>query len=103
MLEAHYVATTRLLVQGRYELLRMSKQGDPAIPKTKGNADAIAVGVRAYPFMFSRDGLAIHGEFSMTKSIGVAPLSGDGSGVDPLSDATAVWSRSLLLALDFAF
>jgi hypothetical protein len=103
LLEAHYVATPRLLVQGRYEFLRMSKQGDAAIPKTTGNADAIALGVRAYPFMFSRDGMAIHCEFAMTKSIGVPPLSGDGSGVDPLTQTTAVWSRSVLLAFDFAF
>jgi hypothetical protein len=103
LLEAHYVATPQLMVQGRYELLRMSKQGDPAIPKTTGNADAIALGFRAYPFMFSRDGMAIHGEFAMTKSIGVPPLSGDGSGVDPFTQTTAVWSRSVLLAFDFAF
>lgn len=103
LLEAHYIATTRLMVQGRYEILRMSKQADPAIPKTFGNADAIAVGVRAYPFMFSRDGMAIHGEFAMTRTVGMAPLSGDGSGVDPYDPATKVWSRSLLLAFDFAF
>jgi len=103
LLEAHYVTNPRLLVQGRYELLRMSKQGDPAIPKTQGNADAFALGVRAYPFMFSRDGLAFHAEFAMTKTIGTVPLSGDGSGVDPVSPATVVWSRSLLLAFDFAF
>ncbi len=104
LLEAHYVATPRLLVQARYEILRMSQQGDTdtaVIPKTQGNADAIAIGFRAYPFLFSRDGMAIHGEFAMTKSIGVPPLSGDGSGVvDP---AAKVWSRSLLLAFDFAF
>ena len=103
LLEAHYVATPQLMVQGRYELLRMSKQGDPLIPKTTGNADAIALGIRAYPFMFSRDGMAIHAELAMTKSIGVPPLSGDGSGVDPLTQTTAVWSRSVLLAFDFAF
>jgi len=103
LLEAHYVATPRLLFQGRYELLRMSKQGDVAIPKTQGNADALAVGIRAYPFMFSRDGMAFHGEFAMTRTIGTAPLSGDGSGVDPLTPTTVVWSRSLLLAFDFAF
>jgi len=103
LLEAHYVATPRLLVQGRYELVRMSKQGDPAIPKTQGNADAFALGVRAYPFMFSRDGMALHAEFSMTKTIGTVPLSGDGSGVDPATPTTVVWSRSLLLAFDFAF
>src|SRR6266566_1602711 len=83
LLEAHYVATPQLMVQGRYEVLRMSKQGDPAIPKTQGNADAIAIGVRAYPFMFSRAGMALHAEFAMTKSIGVPPLSGDGSGAVP--------------------
>jgi hypothetical protein len=103
LLEAHYVATPRLLFQGRYELVRMSKQGAPAIPKTQGNADAFAFGVRAYPFMFSRDGMALHAEFAMTKTIGTVPLSGDGSGVDPVSPTTVVWSRSLLLAFDFAF
>src|SRR5256885_1601508 len=103
LLEAHYVASPRFLIQGRYELLRMSKQGDVAIPKTQGNADAIAVGIRAYPFMFSRDGMAFHGEFAMTRTIGTAPLSGDGSGVDPLTPTTVAWSRSLLLAFDFAF
>jgi len=103
LLEAHYVANPRLLVQGRYEIVRMSKQGDPAIPKTQGNADAFVVGIRAYPFMFSRDGMALHGEFAMTKTIGTVPLSGDGSGVDPATPTTAVWSRSLLLAFDFAF
>src|SRR6266496_3958123 len=102
LLEAHYVANPRLLVQGRYELMRMSKQADPATPKTLGDADAFAVGVRYYPFMFSRDGMALHGEFAMTKTTGMAPfISGDGSGVvDP---AAKVWRRSLLLAFDFAF
>jgi hypothetical protein len=47
LLEAHYVATPRLMVQGRYELLRNSKQADPAIPKTFGDADALALGFRA--------------------------------------------------------
>jgi hypothetical protein len=106
LLEAHYVATPRLMVQGRYEILRMSKQADPAnplTPKTFGNADAFVVGVRAYPFMFSRDGMAIHTEFAMTKTIGMAPLSGDGSGANAYDPAMKIWSRSLLLAFDFAF
>jgi len=47
--------------------------------------------------------MAIHGEFAMTRTIGTVPLSGDGSGVDPVTQTTAVWSRSLLLAFDFAF
>jgi hypothetical protein len=103
MLEAHYIASPRLLVQGRYEMLRMSKQADPATPKTFGDADAIAVGVRAYPFMFSRAGMAIHGEFAMTKTTGMAPLSGNGSGLDAYDPATKIWSRSLMLGFDFAF
>jgi len=53
--------------------------------------------------MISRDGMALHGEFAMTRTTGTAPLSGDGSGVDPADPATKVWSRSLLLAFDFAF
>ena len=103
LLEAHYVATPRFMVQGRYELTRMSTQGDPATPKSLGDADAIALGFRYYPFMISRDGMALHGEFAMTRTTGMAPLSGDGSGVDPADPATKVWSRSLLLAFDFAF
>ena len=103
LLEAHYVATPRFMVQGRYELTRMSAQGDPATPKSLGDADAFAVGFRYYPFMISRDGMALHGEFAMTRTTGMAPLSGDGSGVDPADPATKVWSRSLLLAFDFAF
>jgi len=103
LLEAHYVVNPQFLVQGRYELLRMSKQGDPTIPKTQGNADAIALGVRVYPFMFSRAGMAIHGEFALTKTIGTVPLSGDGSGVDPVTPGTSVWSRSVMLGFDFAF
>ncbi|HEY6108884.1 MAG TPA: hypothetical protein VIV56_08270 [Gemmatimonadales bacterium] len=103
LLEAHYVATPRLMVQGRYELLRMSKQADPAIPKSFGNADAFALGFRAYPFLFSRDGMAIHGEFALTNTTGMAPLSGDGSGVDAADPATKIRSLSFLLAFDFAF
>lgn len=92
LLEAHYIATTRLMVQGRYELVRMSKQADPATPSKLGNVDAFALGVRAYPFMFSRDGMAFHAEFAATKTVGVAPLSGGD-----------VWSRSVFLGFDFAF
>ncbi|HEV2672081.1 MAG TPA: hypothetical protein VGU74_13385 [Gemmatimonadales bacterium] len=103
LLEAHYVAHPRLLLQTRYEMLRMSTQADPATPKTFGDADAMVFGVRYYPFMHSRAGMALHGEFAMTKTTGMAPLSGDGSGVDALDPATKVWSRSLLLAFDFAF
>jgi hypothetical protein len=81
----------------------MSKQGDPAIPKTFGNADALALGFRAYPFMFSRDGMAIHGEFAMTQTTGMAPLSGDGSGEPAPTPDTKIRSLSFMLGFDFAF
>jgi hypothetical protein len=103
LLEAHYIVHPQLLLEGRYEILRMSQQGDPATPKTLGDVDAMVVGFRAYPFMFSRAGLSVHGEFARTKTIGTVPLSGDGVGVPPLSPGTAVWSNSVLFALDFAF
>ncbi|HTR22005.1 MAG TPA: hypothetical protein VMH88_14225, partial [Gemmatimonadales bacterium] len=103
LLEVHYSATARLLVQGRYEMVRMSEQADPAIPKTFGDVDAVVLGFRAYPFMFSRDGMAIHGEFAMTNTTGMAPLSGDGSGVDALDPATKIKSLSVFIGMDFAF
>jgi len=53
--------------------------------------------------MFSRDGMAFHGEFAMTKTTGMAPLSGNGTGLDALTPDTKIWSRSLFLGFDFAF
>lgn len=103
LLEAHYVVDPQLLLIGRYEAIRMSQQADPATPSTQGNIDAISLGIRRYAFMFSRAGLALHGEYSLTKTIGNVPPSGDGAGVPPLTPGTAVWSSSLLLGLDFAF
>jgi hypothetical protein len=53
--------------------------------------------------MFSRAGLAIHGEYSITRNVGTVPLSLDGVGAPPLIPGSTVWSNSVLLALDFAF
>jgi len=33
----------------------------------------------------------------------MAPLSGNGSGLDAYDPATKIWSRSLMLGFDFAF
>jgi len=103
LLEAHYFVNPQLAFLGRYEAIRMHQQADPTTPKTQGDIDAFTVGLRRYVFMFSRAGLAMHGEYSLTKTIGNVPLSGDGAGVPPLNPGTAVWSSSVLLALDFAF
>ncbi len=103
LLEAHYFVSPRLALLGRYEAIRMSQQADPATPSDQGNIDAFTFGLRRYAFMFSRAGLALHAEYSLTKTIGSVPLSGDGAGMPPLTPGTAVWSSSVLLALDFAF
>jgi len=103
LLEAHYFVNPQLAFLGRYEAIRMHQQADPTTPSDQGNIDAFTIGLRRYVFMFSRAGLAMHGEYSLTKTIGNVPLSGDGNGLPPATAGTAVWSSSLLLALDFAF
>lgn len=104
LLEAHYFVNPQLMLMGRGDILRMSKQGDPATPKTQGNTDAITLGVRYYPIMFSRAGLAWHTELSFGKSVGVTPMSGIGNTVDaPVTPGTVVHTTSLLTALDFDF
>jgi len=101
LLELHYYVSPQLVFTQRSEIIRMSNQADPATPKSLGNIDAFTFGYRWYPIMFSRAGLALVGEVSLTKTIGTAPLSEDG--VDPLLQSTAVRSTSVLLALDFDF
>jgi hypothetical protein len=81
----------------------MSQQALPTTPSNLGDIDAYSFGYRWYPMMTSRAGLALHGEYSMVKTIGAVPLSGQGVGLPPLSTNTPVWSRSLLFGLDFAF
>jgi hypothetical protein len=52
--------------------------------------------------MFSRGGVALDGEFSRVRTIGVEPESGDGSGT--VADPTAaVWSNSIYFGIDFDF
>jgi hypothetical protein len=103
LLELHYYVSPQLVLTQRSELIRMSQQADPAVPKTLGNIDAFTFGYRWYPIMLSRAGLAMVGEVSFTKTIGTVPLSGDGVGTDPLTPGTAVRSTSVLLAFDFDF
>lgn len=102
-LETHYYISPQFVLTQRDEFVRMSDQGLSSTPSTLGNIDAYSFGYRYYPIMFSRAGLCWHGEVSVTKTIGGVPLSGDGAGVPPFSPATAVWSTSVLMALDFDF
>jgi hypothetical protein len=103
LLELHYYISPQLILTQRSEIIRMSTQALPANPKHLGNIDAFTFGTRWYPIMFSRAGLAVLGELSFTKTIGMVPLSGAGVGLDPLTPDTPVKSTSLLLALDFDF
>jgi hypothetical protein len=90
-LEAHYYVNPQFVFTGRYEVVRMSQQGLSSTPSTLGNVDAISLGYRWYPIMFSRAGLAWHTELSRAKTVGASALGAD------------VWSTSLLTALDFDF
>lgn len=103
LVEVHYYVNPQLVFTHRSELIRMSQQSDPAMPKKMGDVDAFTFGYRWYPIMFSRAGLAFVGELSFTKTIGTIPLSENGSGVDPLTPTTPVKGTSVLLALDFDF
>jgi len=101
--EAHYYYSPQLVMIGRYELIRMSQQALSTNPGNQSNIDAYSIGYRWYPIMFSRAGLAFHNEYSITKSIGIVPLSGDGVGLPPLAANGKVWSGSLLIGFDFDF
>lgn len=102
-LETHYYWSPQLVLLARYELVRMAQQGNPLNAGSTGNIDAYSIGYRWYPIMFSRAGLAWHTEYSITKSIGIIPLSLDGSGLAPFTNTTPVWSSSLMFGWDFAF
>ncbi len=101
-LESHYYVSPQLVLTGRYEIIRMSQQALDSNPPNLGDIDAYSFGYRWYPFMYSRAGLAFHNEYSMTRTRGSVPLSGDGVGAAFLP-SSGVWSRSLLIGFDFDF
>lgn len=118
-IETHYYVSPQLVWTARYELIRMSRQACPVAtstctftPGNLGNIDAYSAGFRWYPIMFSRAGLAWHNEFSVVKTAGAIPLSGQGPGLlggtflpalCSLTTCTSTWSRSLFTGLDFDF
>jgi hypothetical protein len=64
MVEAHYIPNPQLIFTYRYDAIYMQQQANDAIPSDAGNTLANTVGFRYYPFMTSRAGFAIHGEYS---------------------------------------
>lgn len=103
ILEAHYFVGHQFALMARRESIRMATQMLPDSPSDFGNVDATAIGARWYPFMLSRTGLALHGEYSMSSTTGMPPLSGLGSGAPPMDPSSRVKSSSVFLAFDFAF
>jgi hypothetical protein len=90
--EAHYDYNPRLILIGKYELIRMSQQANPGIRSNAGNLDAWTLGYRWYPIMNPRAGLAWVQEYGRVQNAGAAPLSGK----DDISN-------SFLMGFDFDF
>jgi len=90
--EAHYLHSPRLVLTGRYELIRMSKEANPQFPSDAGNLDTWTAGYRWYPIMNPRAGLAWVQEFSRILNAGQAPITGR-NGIN----------NSLLMGFDFDF
>ncbi len=99
--EVHFTYSPQLVLVGRYELIRMSRQAFPAgtlltngnpLTDRFGNVDAYVFGYRWYPIMTSRAGLAWHQEYSWVRTTGTAPLT-----------ARDVRSGSYLMGFDVAF
>jgi hypothetical protein len=105
LLEGHYYVNTQNVFFARVERIDVSQQPfvNAGFPTDYGNVRAYSFGYRWYPIMFSRAGLALHSEYSIVKSNGFLPLSGDGSGLQVFSTANPVWSSSVMLGFDFDF
>jgi hypothetical protein len=101
-LEAHYYLNPQNVALARFEQINVGQQALNTTQGSLGNITAVSLGYRWYPIMFSRGGVALDGEFSRVRTIGVEPLSGDGTGTvgDP---GAAVWSNSIYFGIDFDF
>ena len=97
--ETHFTYSPQLVFVQRNEIVRMSRQVFRTDPRDLGDVDAFSFGLRYYPFMFSRAGLALHTEYSLVRSYKSA---------SPLPTSTRPFgpdlrSSSVFIGLDFAF
>jgi hypothetical protein len=92
LIEAHYNFNPQFIWINRYELVRMSRQAFASNAGNLGDLDVGTTGLRYYPFISSRAGFALHSEFSILRTRGVATVTG-----------LDVRSSSLLFGFDFAF
>ena len=74
--EAHYNPNPRLILIGRYELIRMSRASKSGHSQQRRKSGAWTVGYRWYPIMSPRAGLAWTQEYSRIINAGAAPSSG---------------------------
>lgn len=105
-LESHYYVDQQLVLFGRFEKINVTQQpfvNAGAVSNDFGNVTAYTVGYRWYPIMFSRAGLAWHNEYSLVRSNGFLPLSGNGAGLQVFNSANPVWSSSVMIGFDFDF
>ncbi len=102
-IEGQYFVNPQLVFFGRFEKIDVGQQVLSSNPGDYGNVTAYSVGYRYYPIMFSRAGLAWHNEYSITKSIGIVPESGDGTMFPPIANTQGVWSSSIFIGFDFDF
>jgi hypothetical protein len=91
MLEAHYTWNPQFILLGRYDDIRISRQLFTASPTDFGNLTSFTVGYRWYPFMTSRDGFAIHNEYSRVRSVGTSSINGNET------------TSSIFIGFDFIF
>ena len=102
-LEAHYYFNPQNVLLFRFEKINVGSEAFAGTAGDYGNVTAYSAGYRWYPIMFSRAGVAFDAEYSITKSIGIIPESGDGAGLPPLFNTDGVWSSSIFLGFDFDF
>jgi len=108
LFEPHYVFSPQLILIGRYETIRMSRQADGSAytavgangitgptPSSFGNISTYTVGFRYNPFMTSRAGFAWHNEYNWLHQDGTGPTLGLGT--------TNINTSELLMGFDFDF
>jgi len=84
LFEPHYVFSPQLILIGRYETMRMSRQANgPASaapsPSNLGNLSTYTLGFRYNPFMTSRAGFAWHNEYNWLHQDGLGNVLGLGT------------------------
>jgi hypothetical protein len=90
--ETHYSVSPQLIFLQRNEFVRVSRQAFASDRPDLNNINTYSFGYRWYPIMSSRAGLAWDNEYAITKTVGVAPVSG-----------ANVWSSSVYAGFDFDF